>query len=87
MKVKIDVSCYAGYRYPERPLSLSVFGRHYPVQEIIQQCKRQERMKATLTEYFQVKLADDFIAEIVYQPDVDCWYLLHSTVPEQLESQ
>ena len=77
MKQKIEVDCRAGYRYPEKPVSLIIFGQRYSAQQIIQQSRRHDWATVTTSEYFQVRLTDSFVAEIAYQAADDCWYLLN----------
>jgi len=85
-EIHIVVECYAGYRYPERPLAFQIKGREYKVEIMIDRWYGEE---AT---YFKVLADDQRVYLLRYYPGQEGWtlsgmfpargYLSGSTVKE-----
>ena len=68
-EIQIVVKCYAGYRYPERPLAFQIRGRDYRVERIIDRWYGEE------THYFKVLADDRRVYLLGYRPGQDVWTL------------
>jgi hypothetical protein len=89
-EISIVVECYAGYRYPERPLAFQIRGRNYKVE------KMMDRWYGEEAHYFKVLAQDQRVYLLCYRPGQDAWtlsgmfpspgYLSGSTVKEERES-
>jgi hypothetical protein len=65
----IEVSCYAGHRYPERPLSFKLLERTFQVKEVLDQWYGENHI------YFKVRADDLRVYLLGYQEDTDHWTL------------
>jgi hypothetical protein len=64
----IEVSCYAGYRYPERPISFKLLERTFLIEEILDRWYGEDYL------YFKVRAAER-IYLLKYDPVQDQWSL------------
>jgi hypothetical protein len=71
----IEVSCYAGYRYPERPLSFKLLERTFQVKEVLDQWYGENHT------YFKVRADDLRVYLLRYQEDTDQWTLAGMAFP------
>ena len=65
----IEVSCYAGHRYPERPLSFKLLERTFQVKDVLDQWYGEDHI------YFKVRADDLRVYLLRYQEDTDQWTL------------
>jgi hypothetical protein len=65
----IEVSCYSGYRYGERPVSFKLLERTFVVQEIIDQWYGEDYL------YFKIRADDQRIYVLKYDQAKDQWSL------------
>jgi len=65
----IEVSCYAGYRYPERPISFKLLDRAFTVIEILDRWYGEDCL------YFKVQADDQRIYLLKYDQRQDLWFL------------
>ncbi|HDI52154.1 hypothetical protein DRQ15_07185 [candidate division KSB1 bacterium] len=76
MKKLIYVDCTSAYKYPERPRSLLVKGKRYPIHRVLRMAKIQSRHTPSFTtHYFQVELEDGRLVELDYEEKTKEWYL------------
>ena len=68
-EIQIVVECYAGYRYPERPLAFQIKGRNYKVE------KMMDRWYGEEAHYFKVLADDQRVYLLCYRPGQDAWTL------------
>ena len=68
-EIPIVVECYAGYRYPKRPLAFQIRGRNYKVE------KMMDRWYGEETHYFKVLAQDQRVYLLCYRPGQDAWTL------------
>ena len=68
-EIQIVVECYAGYRYPERPLVFQIKGRNYRVE------KMMDRWYGEEAHYFKVLADDQRVYLLRYRPGQDVWTL------------
>jgi hypothetical protein len=66
---QIEVCCYAGYRYPERPLSFKLLERTFMIEEIL------DRWYGEDTLYFKVRADDRKVYLLKYNQTQDEWFL------------
>jgi hypothetical protein len=65
----IEVACYAGYRYPERPVSFKLLERSFSVEEILDRWYGEDYF------YFKVRADDQRIYLLNYDQYLDQWFL------------
>jgi hypothetical protein len=68
-EMEIVVECYAGYRYPERPLVFQVKGRVFRVEELL------DRWYGEDADYFKVLADDRRVYLLRYCPGQEHWTL------------
>jgi hypothetical protein len=68
-EIHITVECYAGYRYPERPLAFQIRGKNYRVEKMIDRWYGEE------AHYFKVLADDQRLYLLAYCPGQDAWTL------------
>ncbi|MGC1402709.1 MAG: hypothetical protein WA974_07260 [Thermodesulfobacteriota bacterium] len=66
---QIEVSCYSGYRYGERPVSFKLLERTFTVMEIIDQWYGEDYL------YFKVRADDQRVYLLKYDQHEDQWFL------------
>jgi hypothetical protein len=66
---QIEVSCYSGYRYGERPVSFKLLERTIAVKEILDQWYGEDHL------YFKVRADDRKIYLLKYDQGQDQWSL------------
>ena len=66
---QIEVSCYAGYRYPERPVSFTLLGRVFEIEAILDRWYGENFL------YFKVRVADQRVYLLKYDQYEDRWFL------------
>ena len=64
---RLNVGCYAGHRYPERPEWVELDGERVDVVEIEKEWREQDRLG------FVVKLSDGRRLLLYYEPNDDAW--------------
>ncbi len=64
---RINVGCYAGHRYPERPEWVELDGERVDVVEIEKEWREEDRLG------FAVKLRDRRRLLLYYDPNDDAW--------------
>ena len=64
---RLNVGCYAGHRYPERPEWVELDGVRVDVTEIVSQWREPERLG------FLVELRDRRRVLLYYDPNEDAW--------------
>ncbi len=64
---RLNVGCYAGHRYPERPEWVELDGERVDVVEIEKEWREQDRLG------FAVKLRDRRRMLLYYEPNDDTW--------------
>jgi hypothetical protein len=69
MAMRIEVECYAGTRYPERPLAFMVRGQRFKVTRVLDRWYGEE------AQYFKVMAEDRLIYLLRYTPGQDTWTL------------
>jgi hypothetical protein len=74
-EIPIVVECYAGYRYPERPLAFQIRGQDYRVVKIIDRWVGEEG------DYFKVLADDQRVYLLGYRPGQDAWTLTGMVPP------
>jgi hypothetical protein len=72
----IEVSCYSGYRYGERPVSFKLLEKNFAVKEIIDQWYGEDYL------YFKIRADDQRIYLLKYDQAKDQWSLT-GLVPEK----
>jgi hypothetical protein len=65
----IEVSCYAGHRFPERPLSFKLLERTFQVREVLDRWYGEHDIT------FKVRADDRRIYLLKYQEALDQWTL------------
>jgi hypothetical protein len=78
---QIEVSCYAGYRYPERPLSFKLLGRIFDIEEILDRWHGEDYM------IFKIRAADQRVYLLKYNLAEDHWFLeglVHSSLRPEI---
>jgi len=68
-EIPIVVECYAGYRYPERPLAFQIRDRNFKVEKIMDRWYGEEAY------YFKVLADDQRVYLLSYRPGQDAWTL------------
>jgi hypothetical protein len=68
-EIQIVVECYAGYRYPERPLAFQIRDQNYRVERLV------DRWYGEDTYYFKVLAHDHRVYLLGYRPGQDVWTL------------
>lgn len=69
----LKVKCYAGYKYPEKPISFTYLGRDYFVSEIIQSyCEEKGRKRRFV---YLVKTEEGEKFKLIYDEADDVWSL------------
>ena len=63
----LNVGCYAGHRYPERPVWVDLAGVRVGVAEIVSRWREEDRLG------FRVKLRDRRRMLLYYDPNKDTW--------------
>ncbi len=66
---QIEVSCYSGYRYGERPVSFKLLERTFTVKEIIDQWYGEDHL------YFKIRADDQKVYLLKYDQAKDQWFL------------
>jgi hypothetical protein len=66
---QIEVSCYAGYRYPDRPLSFKLLARTFLVEEVLDRWYGEDYL------YFKVRADDRKVYLLKYDQAQDEWFL------------
>jgi hypothetical protein len=66
---QIEVSCYAGYRYPERPLSFRLLERTFRVEEVLDRWFGEDYI------HFKIRADDQKVYLIKYDQYQDRWFL------------
>ena len=66
---QIEVSVYAGYRYPERPLSFKLLERTFRVEEVLDRWFGEDYL------YFKVRADDQKVYLLKYDQQQDLWFL------------
>jgi hypothetical protein len=66
---EIEVSCYAGYRYPERPISFSLLERTFMVVEVLDRWFGEDYI------YFKVRADDQKVYLLKYDQHQERWFL------------
>jgi hypothetical protein len=66
---QIEVSCYAGYRYPERPVSFRLLDRTFVVEEVLDRWFGEDHL------YFKVRADDHRVYLLKYDQAQDQWFL------------
>jgi hypothetical protein len=66
---QVEVSCYSGYRYGERPISFKLLEKTFIVQEILDRWVGEDHL------YFKVLADDQRIYLLKYVHDQDQWFL------------
>lgn len=66
---QIEVSCYSGYRYGERPVSFKLLERTFNVQEILDQWYGEDHL------YFKIRADDQRVYLLKYDQAKDLWSL------------
>lgn len=79
MDKTIQVECYSGSRYGERPLSFTLGEERHVVKTV------EESWRTPSALHFRVQTEDDERFELAYDYRVDQWYTL--TLPETKEEQ
>ncbi len=64
---RLNVGCYAGHRYPERPEWVELDGQRVDVVDIEKEWREQDRLG------FAVKLRDRRRMLLYYEPNDDTW--------------
>lgn len=64
---RLNVGCYAGHRYPERPEWVELDGERVDVAEIEKEWREEDRLG------FVVKLSDRRRLLLYYEPNEDTW--------------
>jgi len=65
----IEVSCYSGYRYGERPVSFKLLEKTFVVQEIIDRWYGEDHL------YFKIRADDQRVYLLKYDQAKDRWSL------------
>jgi hypothetical protein len=68
-EIRIVVECYAGVRYPERPLAFKIRQRNFKVEIIM------DRWYGEDAHYFKVLADDRRVYLLRYRPGQDAWTL------------
>ncbi len=66
---QIEVSCYSGFRYGERPISFKLLERTFKVIEILDQWYGEDHL------YFKIKADDQRVYLLKYEQAKDQWSL------------
>lgn len=66
---QLEVSCYAGYRYPERPVSFNLLERTFVVEEVLDRWYGEDYL------YFKVRADDQRVYLLKYDQHEDQWFL------------
>jgi hypothetical protein len=66
---QVEVSCYSGYRYGERPVTFKLLERTFTVQEILDQWYGPDYL------YFKIRADDRKIYLLKYDQNKDQWFL------------
>ena len=66
---QVEVSCYSGYRYGERPVTFKLLERTFTVQEILDQWVGPDYL------YFKIRADDRKIYLLKYDQNKDRWFL------------
>lgn len=66
---QIEVSCYSGYQYGERPLTFRLLDRTFRVEEILDRWYGEDHR------YFKIKADDGKVYLLKYEPLRDRWIL------------
>ena len=66
---QIEVSCYSGYRYGERPVSFRLLERTFTVKEIVDQWYGEDYL------YFKILADDQRVYLLKYDQAKDQWSL------------
>ncbi len=66
---EIEVSCYSGFRYGERPITFKLLNRTFTIEEILDQWYGPDYL------YFKVRADDGKIYLMKYDRGKDQWYL------------
>jgi len=66
---QIDVSCYSGHRYGERPISFKLLERTFAVKEIVDQWYGEDHL------YFKIRADDQKTYLLKYDQAKDRWFL------------
>ncbi len=66
---EIEVSCYSGFRYGERPITFKLLERTFTIKEILDQWYGPDYL------YFKVRADDRKIYLMKYDQGKDQWYL------------
>ncbi len=65
----IEVSCYSGHRYGERPVSFKLLEKNFAVKEIIDQWYGEDYL------YFKIRADDQRVYLLKYDQAKDRWSL------------
>ena len=65
----IEVSCYSGYRYGERPVSFKLLEKNFVVKEIVDQWYGEDYL------YFKIRADDQRVYLLKYDQAKDRWSL------------
>ncbi|MBE0481349.1 MAG: hypothetical protein IBX68_10260 [Dehalococcoidia bacterium] len=76
-KLDVDVKCYSGHSYAERPLSFTLGGREYAIKAI------EKEWREPGEKHFRVVIITDLSLELCYYEESGRWSLLNA--PETLE--
>ena len=66
---QIEVSCYSGYRFGERPTSFKLLEKTFLVEEVVDQWYGEDYL------YFKVRADDQRVYLLKYDQQQGLWYL------------
>ena len=75
MQHKIDVVCYSGYRANERPLKFTFQNKKFQIKKILNHFIEEPITKRERLYRFQVRCTDKKTYSLLYNSDLDEWYL------------
>lgn len=67
--MKLDVECYSGYKSDERPISFTLAGRKFMIEDVL------DRWYGPDDDYFKVKAEDKNTYILKYNRREDLWSL------------
>jgi hypothetical protein len=72
---KIDVVCYSGYRVDERPLKFTFKNKKFQIKKILNRSIEEPIAEQERLYRFQVKCTDNKTYSLLYNSDLDEWFL------------
>jgi len=76
MRKLVYMECTSTYKNPVTPKVLVVRGKRFPVVEVLQRAKMQTvRVPSTTHLYFQLRLFDQQIVDVLFDETRNEWYL------------